>query len=181
MPWSDLGKCLEALANFSTFAVSLLGSLVAAWWWRHRGSSLPRLKVNQSVVILPPESNYTSLYVTAHLENVGEVPIKLTKWCLWATKMLPLPQDIDTLLDTDPSRACRDYRLPWEAAAGNEFDIPKKDAPEIFPGETQDIAALLRVPSDIHLVRIYSHLPHESLAADRGWASITIVNMKEET
>jgi hypothetical protein len=180
MPRTSLVSWLEALANVGTFVLSLLGAVAAAWWWRHRGSALPRLKVTHSVDILPSTGSYIPLYVTAHLENVGEVPVTLTKWCLWASDMLPLPHEIDGLLNADPDRACRDFRLPWKVAAGAEFNVPTQDAPEVLPGETQDIGALLRVPANSGFVRIYSHLPHESLAGTRGWTNINIVRLKQE-
>lgn len=178
MPRTDLGSWLEALANVGTFILSLLGAVAAVWWWRHRGSASPRLKVTHSVDILPSTGSYIPLYVMAHLENVGEVPVILTKWCLWASDMLPLPQEVDGLLNVGPDWACRDFRLPWKAAAGAEFNMPTEDAPEVLPGETQDLGALLRVPTDASFIRIYSHLPHESLAGSRGWTTINIVKLK---
>ena len=137
MPRSDLGDWASALGDIGTFIVSLLGAAAAVWWWKHRGSASPRLKVTQSVNILPSTGSYIPLYITAHLENVGEVPVVLTKWCLWATDMLPLPPTIDGLLNADPDRSCRDYRLPWKAAAGAEFEMPEQEAPRVRPGETQ--------------------------------------------
>jgi len=184
MPRSDLGDWAEALGNIGTLIVSLLGSSAAVWWWKHRGSASPRLKVTQSVSILPSTGGYIPIYITAHLENVGEVPVMLTKWCLWATDMLPLPPAIDSLLATNPDRACRDFRLPWKLASGAEFDIPEQDAPHVRPGETQDIGALLRVPSEAQFVRIYSFLPDKSITSEgsssRGWTSICLINLRKE-
>jgi len=183
MPRSDLGHWAEVLKNLGQFTVSMLGSAAAIWWWWLKGSASPRLKVTQSVDILPSANGYIPIYVTAHLENVGEVPLELNKWCLWATNMLPFPSDVDRLLNSEPDRACRDYRLPWRACAGAEFEISTKDAPRVRPGESQDIGALLRVPAGGTFVRIYSFLPHNSLSAEersRGWVSITIVNLGKE-
>jgi hypothetical protein len=183
LPRADLGHWAEALKNFGQFIISMLGSVAAIWWWMHKGSSSPRLKVTQSVDILPSTDAYIPIYVTAHLENVGEVPVDLNKWCLWATNMLPFPSAVDSLLNAEPDRACRDYRLPWIGSAGAEFEMPAKDAPRVRPGESQDIGALLRLPADAQFIRIYSFLPHESLSAkdgSRGWTSITIVNLAKE-
>jgi hypothetical protein len=180
IPRSDLGDWAEALGNLGQFILSLLGAVAAVWWWRHRGSAFPRLKVTQSIEVLPGAGSYISLYVTAHLENVGEVPVALTKWYLWASDMLPFPSAIDGLLNAEPDRACRDFRLPWIAAAGTEFEIPVPEAPRVFPGESQDIGALLRVPADAQLLRVYSYLPREGPLGEggtRGWTTITLVNL----
>jgi hypothetical protein len=182
IPRSDFGHWVEALAAVGTLTISLLAYGAAVWWWLHRASGSPRLRLTQSIDILPTQGDATTLYITAHLENVGEVPIILTKWRLWATGVHPLPQAIDSTLDKNPERACRDFRQPWEAAAGQEFVIPDEEAPHVLPGETQDLGAILRVSSAAQVVRIYSHFPHESLARQgksRGWSNTTLIRLKE--
>ncbi len=183
IPRSDLGEWVKVLGSVGQLVFSLVGLIAAGWWWLHRGSVYPRLKITQSIDLLPATGNEISLYVMAHLENVGEVPVVLTKWCLWATDMLPLPSAIDELLNTKPDRACRDYRLPWVAAAGSEFEMLMPHSPRVFPGESQDIGALLRVPVEVQWLRVYSYLPREGPSSEggtRGWTTITLVNLAKE-
>lgn len=181
LPRDDLATWSSIAGGLGTLLVSVLGLIGAFWWWRQKASSRPRLKVTQSVSILPQVDSYIPLYVTAHLENVGEIPITLTKWCLWASELLPFPTEVVEFLDTKPNLACRDFHLPWRAAAGSEFEIPPGDAPRVFPGETQDIGALLRIRIDATWVRIYSFIPRDSRLQDmgRGWTSICILNVQE--
>jgi hypothetical protein len=148
IPRSDLGDWAEALGSLGTFILSLLGSAAAIWWWRHRGSAHPRLRVAQSFNVLPPSNGNVDIYTTVHLTNVGEVPVVLTTWRLWACQMAPLPQGVQEMLSQDPDHACRDFKLPWLPMAGTEFEIALNDAPKIRAGEAQDLGALLRVPAD---------------------------------
>lgn len=182
IPSDDLGDWSEAFGNVGTFIVSLLVAIAAFWWWRLQGSGFPRLRVTQSVRIVASNSVHTTLYVSAHLENVGQVSVILSKWCLWAVDVSSFPEGVENQLECQPARACQDYRLPWKASAGAEFDLPEPHGPQIRPGELQDLGAFVRLPVTARLIRVYSYFPHASLGSGNfghGWTSITIVELPE--
>lgn len=177
----DLRLLAEFLGNIGSFAVPIVGGAAALWWWRQRGSGIPRLKIEQQFTELTSSNDGHVLYVRADLQNVGEVPLTINKWCLWVTRLVPVPEGISQCLAGAPSRVCRDFRLPWEAVAGEEFEMRGEDAPFIAPGETQDLGALLLIPSGITAVRVYSFIPHSiqrhGKRIARGWTNITVVRL----
>jgi hypothetical protein len=184
LPRQELVTWFDALGNLGTFMLSMVAAAAALWWWHRRGAPQPRLRVNQSVTAIRDGlPAYTLLYVRARLENVGEIPIQLDKWCLWATRFLPLQEHVSGPLQEAPSHACRDYGLKWKALAGSEFEIESLHAPRIRPGEEQELAAILALPKDVYFIRLYSFFPHRLLnqlrTENRGWTKTAIVDLHQ--
>ena len=177
----DLVAALAALGNIGLFGISLMGACASVWWWSQRRPRNPRVKVEQTVRVLPFEDGRKLLYVSARLHNVGELPIVVEKWCLWATQVQPFHEAVMSQVSGNGGNACRDFQMPWPRLAGAEFEMASGVAARIFPGEDQQLCAMLLIESQAQVVRLYSFFPHKDLnlgpTENRGWQNITLINL----
>jgi hypothetical protein len=134
--------------------LSLLAAAAGLWWFKKRDPLRPRVNVEQEVrpLLGPPGSRL--LQVVARLTNVGEIPVQVREWRLWACPLDPLPVGVRRAVSVGDVRV--ENELEWESCAGGEIGADKFGEVRIRPGETQEVVATMSIRDDISAVRIYS-------------------------
>jgi hypothetical protein len=179
---SDLVQWLDALGNLGTFLLAVATVTATTIWWLKQGVRWPRVDVSQTVSLVADTATASIVYVSVVVRNVGSIPVTLGRWCLWAVPVDPLPEAVGAALD-ESDGACLDFKLDLEACSGSEFDLVSE--PNIFPGESQQLGAFLRIPRSVKRSRIYSFVPHYRLGSTsenpRGWTHYVLFPAQEES
>lgn len=176
----------ETVAGFSAFLFTLLGYISAAWWWWHRDPRRPRVNVAKQVSVFPLNGGEHILEVILSVHNVGEVPLVVSEWEIYAFRVWP-PQDgkIEALRGADGFTLRREDFLEEEAEAGKPFKKIAHLAERVRPGETQEFAASMLIPKGVDAVRLEAQIPHDLLShtvsEDRAWMKFTIVDLRSGT
>lgn len=174
----------ETIAGFSAFLFTLLGYISAAWWWWHRDPRRPRVNLAKQVSVFPLEGGEHVLEVILSVQNVGEVPVVISEWELYAFQVWP-PQKgrIEALKGTDGHMLQRDDLSDEEAEAGKAFTTLAHLAERVRPGEIQEFAASMLIPRGVDAVRLEAQIPHELLRytekETRAWTKFTMVDLRD--
>lgn len=174
-----LEKVAAIAGGFGTLLLSVIAMIVGGWWFRKRASLQPRLCLQQEVVRLPGPPRTRVLQVLARIENVGEIPVTLNEWRLWAIPLDPLPPQVIAALRKSKGHTCVEQNLQWESCAGGEMPVDVR----VRPGEVQEVVGTMLVSDTPSAVRIFSCLPHADINLHRGedrvWTCYTLVRFND--
>lgn len=180
---NEAAQIANVVGGIGTLLLSFLGAIAGLWWFFRRQPLVPKLNIEQEVTVLPGPNETHLLQVFARLENVGELPVTITAWRIWACPLDPLPKSVEEVLLKNS--ACVDRELQWESCAGRKIERHCFDEIRVRAGEIQEtIASVLVRDRDVRTVRIHSFFPHPELNTvadeDRGWTRYSIVTLQGE-
>ncbi|HXO42424.1 MAG TPA: hypothetical protein VN999_13305 [Thermoanaerobaculia bacterium] len=178
-PLREFAEVGEGFGGIGTFIVSLTAAGAAFWWFRRRASIFPKAIITQDIILALRLENKNLLEVCATIRNVGDIPISLDEWRLWASPIEPMPASLSTMISNGKD-AFTDSQIEWPACAGERMRLPDI---RIRSGETQQVLGFLVISSEVTVARIYSFFPNSAFnicgQEDRGWTNYTIINLGE--
>jgi hypothetical protein len=179
-----------ALSNFKDFADALksiaeiVGLAVGGvWTWRlfiKNRQDYPRAKVAHTIShrVLPDGKRL--LRVTANIENIGPVILRIDEGFIWVQQILPLPPEFakDVAAGKDPIKANR-IEYDWPLIAERKWKW-KESPREVEPGEEDNIPFDFVIDAEASLVEIYSYFKNErKTSREIGWDETTVYDFDE--
>lgn len=171
----------ETIAAWATVLFTVAGYVAAAWWWRHRDPRRPRVNVRDEVRVFSLETGEYLVHVVLSVCNVGEVPVHIPEWGVFAVQIWPPPEDLLTSLRKAEGHVLRREDVDCHALSGRTFSQTEHAAERVRPGESQELVTSMLIPADARAVRLEVHVPHEALrmhpGEKRAWNKYSVIEL----
>lgn len=174
-------KKLKLTLNGVKDVVSILQSIftitaiiAAAWWFFFQAETSPRIGLSHLVNYHKIHDDWTWIYVSIKLENLGKRPISLSSEKVWLQKILPVDKNIKDKIEQDINLTAEKGNIDWPLIGEpyqKEIDI------EIYPGESDTLNYEFIIPSYVKTIRLYSF--YQKDGSIKGWRLASLHDLLE--
>jgi hypothetical protein len=182
-PPDTLSRMKDA-ADAAKSLAEILGLAIGGFWtWRlfiKNRQDYPRAKVTHTIShrVLPDGKRL--LRVTANVENIGPVIVRIDEGFIWVQQILPLPPEFakEVSAGKDPIKR-NQIEYDWPLIAERKWQWKEKPR-EVEPGEIDNIPFDFVIDAEASLVEIYSYFKNERKASrEIGWNETTVYDFEE--
>jgi hypothetical protein len=170
------GMSLTDLAPIVDLAVKMLQGaaiIVGAFWtyalFIRKREKFPKAAISQEIVQKEIDGKLFLLHITVHIENKGDVLIKLVDGEVRLLQVLPLIAHIKENVAQGKDPVQTGTEIDWYQIMKRDFKM-KKEPVEIEPGESEFFFADFVVGKDIQTVQVYSYFRNELKLGNKGKA-----------
>jgi len=168
--FSRVKEIIDILQSIFTIAAII----AAAWWFFFQAEALPRVGISHSVNYYKINDDWTWVYVSITLENLGKRPVNFSSEKVWLQKVLPIDKSIKDRIEQNVSLISEKGRLGWPLIGEpyqKEIDI------DIYPGESDTLNYEFVIPSYIKTIRLYSF--YQRQGSNKGWRLASLYDLKD--
>ena len=182
-PPTLLSKIKDA-ADAAKSLAEILGLAIGGFWtWRlfiKNRQDYPRAKLTHTISHRVLPGGKRLLRVTANVENIGPVILRIDEGFIWVQQILPLPPEFskDVSAGKDPIKG-NQIEYDWPLIAERKWKWKEKPR-EVEPGEIDNIPFDFVIDAEASLVEIYSYFKNErKTSREIGWNETTVYDFAE--
>lgn len=167
---------VKEIVNILQSIFTIAAIIAAAWWFFLQTEASPRVGISHSVTHHKIHDNWTWIYVSIKLENLGKIPVNFSSEKVWLQKILPIDKNIKDRIEQDVSLISEKGRVDWPLIGESyqkEIDI------DIYPGESDTLNYEFVIPSYIKTIRLYSFYQNQKQGFNKGWRLVSLHDLND--
>ena len=161
--WKDIAEIIQSIVTVGAIVVGGL------WFFRRR-LNRPWARVKNHVEHRRREDGKTLLHVTVHIDNIGQVLLRVAEGFVRIQQVLPSDEEI--LREAE----CDAEEIPWPSLAEKRISQGQQ---EIEPGEDDERQFDFVLEEGAKSVIVYTHIRNLS-KRDIGWNATTLYDISPE-
>lgn len=166
------GKKKDVLAATQSI-LTCFALLVGGIWFLISNEGSQKLSVQHTIVSYQLNKDWRWVGVAVKLENVGKVALEIDEGIVWIQKILPLPDNVKTLIDAGkPVLEAGLSSIRWQRIGD---PIKNTIKARVLPNESDTLRYDFLIPSYVKVARIYS--AYKRGEDNNVWDCATVVDL----
>lgn len=156
--------------------VTILAILIGGIWFFISDQGSRKVNISHSEANYKLNEKWRWIELSIKIENAGKRIAYIESATIWLQKILPVPKDIQELIDKDKRIIPKGKREVQWNIIGRPYN--EHLSVEILPGELDVLEFDFIIPESIQVVKAYSHFAKPN-APNIGWQHTSIIEFRD--